>query len=106
MLTGRIVDTYTNIVTVKLFARAKEEDGYLLVAIDYHNDRFHELFCLNTLLALTLTILNSLLIVAPGAFAIVLWRHGYVGVGVVAMALPMTMPIISASGWGASAVPA
>ena len=99
MLTGRIVDTYTNIVTVKLFARAKEEDGYVREAIDYHTDRFHESLRLNTLFALTLTILNSLLIVATGAFAIVLWRHGYVGVGVVAMALPMTMQIISASGW-------
>src|SRR6187399_2968498 len=99
MLTGRIVDTYTNIVTVKLFARAKEEDGYVREAIDYHTDRFHESLRLNTLFALTLTILNSLLIVTTGAFAIVLWRHGYVGVGVVAMALPMTMQIISASGW-------
>jgi len=99
MLTGRIVDTYTNIVTVKLFARAKEEDSYVREAIDYHTDRFHESLRLNTLFALTLTILNSLLIVATGAFAIVLWRHGYVGVGVVAMALPMTMQIISASGW-------
>jgi ATP-binding cassette subfamily B multidrug efflux pump len=99
MLTGRIVDTYTNIVTVKLFARAKEEDGYVREAIDYHTDRFHESLRQNTLFALTLTILNSLLIVSTGALAIVLWRHGYVGVGVVAMALPMTLQIISASGY-------
>ena len=99
MLTGRIVDTYTNIVTVKLFARAREEDGYVREAIDCHTDRFHESLRLNTLFALTLTILNSLLIVTTGAFAIVLWRYGYVGVGTVAMALPMTMQIISASGW-------
>jgi ATP-binding cassette subfamily B multidrug efflux pump len=99
MLTGRIVDTYTNIVTVKLFARAKEEDGYVREAIDYHTDRFHESLRLNTLFALTLTVLNSLLVTTTGAFAIVLWRYGYVGVGTVAMALPMTMQIISASGW-------
>jgi ATP-binding cassette subfamily B multidrug efflux pump len=99
MLTGRIVDTYTNIVTVKLFARAKEEDGYVREAIDYHTDRFHESLRLNTLFALTLTLLNSLLVTTTGAFAIVLWRYGYVGVGTVAMALPMTMQIISASGW-------
>jgi ATP-binding cassette subfamily B multidrug efflux pump len=99
MLTGRIVDTYTNIVTVKLFARAKEEDGYVREAIDYHTDRFHESLRLNTLFALTLTVLNSLLVTMTGAFAIMLWRYGYVGVGTVAMALPMTMQIISASGW-------
>ena len=42
MLTGRIVDTYTNIVTVKLFARAKDEDAYVREAIDHHTGRFHE----------------------------------------------------------------
>jgi len=99
MLTGRIVDTYTNIVTVKLFARAKDEDGYVREAIDQHTGRFHESLRLNTLFALTLTVLNSMLVTSTGAFAILLWRYGYVGVGTVAMALPMTMQIISASGW-------
>ena len=42
MLTGRIVDTYTNIVTVKLFARAKDEDAYVREAVDQHTGRFHD----------------------------------------------------------------
>src|SRR5690348_1700753 len=83
MLTGRIVDTYTNIVTVKLFARAKDEDAYVREAIDAHTGRFHDSLRLNTLFALTLTALNALLIVSTGAFAIVLWRHGHVTVGTV-----------------------
>jgi ATP-binding cassette subfamily B multidrug efflux pump len=99
MLTGRIVDTYTNIVTVKLFARAKDEDAYVREAIDAHTGRFHDSLRLNTLFALTLTVLNALLIVSTGAFAIVLWRHGHVTVGTVAMALPMMTQIVSASGW-------
>jgi ATP-binding cassette, subfamily B, multidrug efflux pump len=99
MLTGRIVDTYTNIVTVKLFARAKDEDAYVRDAVDYHTGRFHESLRLNTLFALTLTLLNALLITSTGAFAIMLWRYGHVGVGTVAMALPMTTQIVSASGW-------
>jgi ATP-binding cassette subfamily B multidrug efflux pump len=99
MLTGRIVDTYTNIVTVKLFARAKDEDAYVREAIDHHTGRFHEQLRLNTLFALTLTALNALLITGTGAFAIMLWRNGHVGVGTVAMALPMTTQIVSASGW-------
>ncbi|AXK83292.1 ABC transporter ATP-binding protein [Pseudolabrys taiwanensis] len=99
MLTGRIVDTYTNIVTVKLFARAKDEDAYVREAIDQHTGRFHESLRLNTLFALTLILLNAALITATGAFAIVLWRHGQVSVGTVAMALPMTTQIVAASGW-------
>ncbi|HZD90802.1 MAG TPA: ABC transporter ATP-binding protein [Pseudolabrys sp.] len=99
MLTGRIVDTYTNIVTVKLFARARDEDAYVREAVDYHTGRFHDSLRLNTWFALTLTLLNALLITSTGAFAIVLWTMGHVEVGVVAMALPMTTQIVSASGW-------
>ena len=99
MLTGRIVDTYTNIVTVKLFARAKDEDAYVREAIDQHTGRFHESLRLNTMFALTLSLLNAALITSTGAFAIVLWQHGEVNVGTVAMALPMTTQIVAASGW-------
>jgi ATP-binding cassette, subfamily B, multidrug efflux pump len=99
MLTGRIVDTYTNIVTVNLFARAKDEDAYVREAVDHHTGRFHESLRLNTLFALTLILLNALLITGTGVFAIILWRYGHVGVGTVAMALPMTTQIISASHW-------
>jgi ATP-binding cassette subfamily B multidrug efflux pump len=99
MLTGRVVDTYTNILTVKLFARAKDEDAYVREAIDQHSARFYDSLRLNTLFALTLTTLNALLITATGAFAIVLWRNGDITVGTVAMALPMTTQIAAASGW-------
>jgi len=98
-LTGRIVDSYTNILTVKLFARAREEDAYVREAVDDHTGRFHAQLRLNTLFAFTLTSLNAMLVTGTGALAIVLWQRGHVGVGVVAMALPMTMQISSASGW-------
>jgi ATP-binding cassette subfamily B multidrug efflux pump len=98
-LTGRIVDSYTNILTVKLFARAREEDAYVREAVDDHTGRFHAQLRLNTLFAFTLTSLNAMLVTATGALAMVLWQRGHVGVGVVAMALPMTMQISSASGW-------
>jgi len=99
MLTGRIVDTYTNIVTVKLFARPKDEDAYVRDAIDYHTSRFHEQLRLNTWFALTLIFLNAMLVTLTGAFALTLWRYGHVEVGTVAMALPMTIQIVSASHW-------
>jgi ATP-binding cassette, subfamily B, multidrug efflux pump len=49
LLTGRIVDSYTNILTVKLFARAREEDGYVRDAIDHHTRLFYRSLRLNTL---------------------------------------------------------
>ena len=39
-LTGRVVDSYTNILTVKLFARASDEDDFVREAIDDHTDAF------------------------------------------------------------------
>ena len=39
LLIGRIVDSYTNILTVKLFARARDEDAYVREAIDEHTGR-------------------------------------------------------------------
>ncbi len=99
MLTGRIVDTYTNIVTVKLFARPKDEDAYVRDAIDQHTSRFHRQLRLNTWFALTLISLNAMLVTLTGAFALTLWRYGHVEVGTMAMALPMTIQIVSASHW-------
>jgi ATP-binding cassette, subfamily B, multidrug efflux pump len=93
MLTGRIVDTYTNIVTVKLFARAKDEDAYVREAVDHHTGRFHESLRLNTLFALTLPAERF----ADHRYGRI--RDHLVAPGTVAMALPMTTQIISASHW-------
>jgi ATP-binding cassette subfamily B multidrug efflux pump len=41
LVTGRIVDSYTNILTVKLFARAWQEDAYVREALDQHTGLFH-----------------------------------------------------------------
>src|SRR5262245_44265508 len=62
MLTGRVVDSYTNILTVKLFARAKEEDAYVRDAVDEHTGMFHASLRLNTLFGLTLSSLNAMLV--------------------------------------------
>ena len=40
-LVGRIVDTYTNILTVKLFARARDEDAYVREAFEEHTGLFY-----------------------------------------------------------------
>jgi ATP-binding cassette subfamily B multidrug efflux pump len=48
-LVGRIVDTYTNILTVKLFARARDEDAYVREAFEEHTGLFYSSLRLNTL---------------------------------------------------------
>ena len=54
IVTGRIVDTYTNILTLKLFARAREEDAYVRSAVETHTGLFHASLRLNTLFSLCL----------------------------------------------------
>lgn len=92
-LTGRIVDCYTNILTVKLFARACDEDDFVREAIDAHTRAFHAQQRLNTLFALALSFLNAALIVGTGAVAILLWDRGAIGVGMVAMSLPLSLQL-------------
>src|SRR5262249_13151996 len=99
LVTGRIVDSYTNILTVKLFARAQEEDAYVRDSIDEHTGTFHASLRLNTLFGLTLSTVNALMVTSTGALALVLWSRGQVEVGTVAMALPLAWQIVSASGW-------
>ena len=99
MLTGRIVDSYTNILTVKLFARAHEEDAYVRDAIEEHTGVFHKSLRLNTLFGLTLSSLNAMMVTGTAGLAIFLWTRGKVEVGTVAMALPMSWQIVSISGW-------
>src|SRR4051794_20091532 len=99
VLTGRIVDTYTNILTVKLFARARQEDAYVREALLEHTGFFHASLRLNTLFGLSLSTLNALLVTTTGGIAIALWTHGMVAVGTVAMALPLAWQIISIAGW-------
>ena len=88
---GRIVDSYTNILTVKLFARAREEDQYVRDAVDRHVDLFTASQRLLTVFGALLDVLNALLIAGSGALALLLWRYGTVEVGAIAMVLPLTL---------------
>ena len=103
-LVGRIVDTYTNILTVKLFARARDEDAYVREAFEEHTGLFYNSLRLNTLFSFTLSTLNAMLVTGTGGMAIWLWVHGKVEVGTVAMALPLSWQIINIAGWVAMRV--
>ncbi|GLK67684.1 ABC transporter ATP-binding protein [Hansschlegelia plantiphila] len=105
-LTGRIVDTYTNILTVKLFARARDEDTYVGGAMDVLMDRFKGQFRLVTMFAVTLQLLNALLVSAITVAAIALASGRSIEVGAVAMAVPLSWQVVSMSGWVAFQVSA
>jgi ATP-binding cassette subfamily B multidrug efflux pump len=103
-LTGRIVDGYTNILTVKLFASARDEDRFVRESIDEHTAAFHRQLRLTTGFTFTLAVVNACHVAAVGAAALLLWSTGRVGVGTVAMALPLAWQISQMSGWVAQNV--
>jgi ATP-binding cassette subfamily B multidrug efflux pump len=96
-LMGRIVDSYTNILTVKLFARAREEDQYVRNAVDRHVGLFSASQRLLTVFGALLDVLNALLIAGSGGLALLLWRYGIVEVGAIAMVLPLTLQLTNMS---------
>jgi ATP-binding cassette subfamily B multidrug efflux pump len=105
-LTGRIVDSYTNILTVKLFARARDEDSFVREAVDLHTDTFHDQLRMITRYVLTLTIINAFLVAGTAAMAVTLWTLGLITVGAVATVLPLAWQISNISGWVAENVTA
>ena len=98
-LTGRIVDSYTNILTVKLFARSRDEDAFVREAVDEHTAAFRRQLRLVTLWSVTLAVMNALMVTATGTLAILAWRAGRVPIGTVATALPLAWQISNMAGW-------
>jgi ATP-binding cassette subfamily B multidrug efflux pump len=96
-LMGRIVDSYTNILTVKLFARPRDEDNYVREAVERHTDLFLASQRLLTMFGTILDVLNALLIAGSGALALILWRYGALEVGAIAMVLPLTFQLTNMS---------
>ena len=101
---GRIVDSYSNILTVKLFARPRDEDDYVRDSVEYHTGRFLALQRLITTFGVILALLNAFLVFAAGALALLLWRFGKVEVGAIAMVLPLAFQLTNMSRWIAFSV--
>jgi len=98
VLTGKIVDSYTNILTVKLFARSRDEDEFVRDAVDEHTETWRAQQRISALWGLSLQVMNALLMVGTAVLAIVLWRAGHIGIGAVATAIPMAWQITNISG--------
>ncbi|MFV0296467.1 MAG: ABC transporter ATP-binding protein [Hyphomicrobiaceae bacterium] len=99
MLMGRIVDSYTNILTVKLFAHADREDGYARGGLAEQMAKWQASLRLLTTLELVLYSMNGLLLVSVSALAIWLWSGGLITIGAIAVAMGLTIRIVNMSGW-------
>jgi len=98
-VTGRVVDSYTNIHSVKLFARDEAEMDYAREAIETARRTFAAEMRLYTVMDVALVVLNGLLIVAVVGWGVWLWMQGAASVGVVAAATALTLRLNAMTGW-------
>ncbi len=98
-VTGRVVDAYTNIHSVKLFAQAGLETDYAREAIEHARVTFQREMRIFTTMDLSLVALNGFLIVAVVGWAIWLWSIDAASLGVVAAASALVLRLNAMTGW-------
>lgn len=98
-LMGRIVDGYTNITTLKLFAHTRKEEDYAREAIDEQTRKTQMTARVITAMDATITTMGGLLIVTTCGLALWLWDQGLISVGAIALATGLVIRIINMSGW-------
>ena len=98
-LMGTIVDGYTNIATIKLFAHSDLERQYAREAIQEQTDKTQQANRMVTSMDLTLSTLNGVLIVATSGLALWLWSVSLISVGAIALATGLVIRLVNMSGW-------
>ena len=99
MVTGQVVDTITNIKTVKLFAHAAFEDRVALRAMEVFRDRSLEYGVIAAWFRLVLMGLAGVLPVILIGGTLVLWQEGAATAGAIAVAGAISMRIAQMTGW-------
>ncbi len=99
VINGRIVDSYTNIQSVKLFAHNTGEEVYAREAIELARQKFAWQMRLITVMEIGLSLINGVLIVAVLGWAIILWQLGQTTIGTVAAASALTLRLSAMTGW-------
>jgi len=90
-LSGRIVDSYSNIQSVKLFAHAEREDAFALKGFDIHIGAFRNFARIMAAMMVSLSSINSALIVAVTGLAVWLWTAEVISVGAIALATSLVL---------------
>ena len=99
VITGRVVDSYTNIHSVKMFAHHEREELFAQEAIENARVAFQKENRIFTSMDAMLTFLNGLLIVAVVGWGLLLWSSGTATVGVVAAASALVLRLNAMTGW-------
>tara|TARA_B110000459_G_scaffold44161_1_gene48748 strand:+ start:667 stop:2505 length:1839 start_codon:yes stop_codon:yes gene_type:complete len=98
-ITGRVVDSYTNIQSVKLFAHHDKEEKYAKEAIEYTRQKFFIEMRLYSWMALGINFINGALLFSVIGWSIYLWSIGSTTIGVVAATTALALRLASMSDW-------
>jgi len=98
-LMGRIVDGYTNITTLKLFAHSQHEETYARDAMADQTNKVRQAGRMVSAMDVTVTTLNGLLIAGTTGIALWLWNQGLVTTGAIALSTGLVIRINNMSGW-------
>lgn len=99
LMTGRIVDSYTNIITLKLFSHSSRESDYVRDGMSEFLNTVHPQMRLVTTLNMVLWSLNMLLIFSTAALGIYLWIDGSITPGAIAIVISLAIRLTGMSHW-------
>jgi len=98
-VTGRVVDSYTNMNSVKMFAHHDREINYAKEVIEQARQTQMRELRVYSIMDLSLTFLNGILIVGVVGWSIYLWVAGLASVGLVAAAAALVLRLNAMTGW-------
>ena len=98
-MTGRLVDTYTNISTVKLFSHSNREADYARKGMEYFLTTVHPQMRLATLLGTSVWVISVLLIFAIAATSLWLWSNAAITTGAIAAAIALVLRLNGMAQW-------
>lgn len=98
-MTGRIVDSYTNITTIKLFSHTNREEGYARDSMDVFLQPVYQQMRLATGLSVSVQSLNYLLVFSVAALSLYLWAGSAITVGAIAIAISLALRLNGMAQW-------
>jgi len=99
LVTGRVVDSYANVETVKLFAHTESEAAYAKSAMKRHRLRFGAMMRFFAVQVGAMQVFNSAALFAVVLPALLLWSNAVLSIGEVAAAIAMALRLNTMTGW-------
>ncbi|WP_297323272.1 ABC transporter ATP-binding protein [uncultured Bartonella sp.] len=99
LMTGRVVDSYTNIATVKLFSHHEREESFAREGFVQFQQTVYRQMRLISKFSISVYVSNCILLFVVGASGIYLWQQGAILVGDVAVAIGLVLRLNGMAQW-------